>query len=236
MSRFTKFRRSGPPSTVSIGVTDLMTSLAVIFILLLAATITKTPDAESQTKPQPRVSREDIRTVFQDHSERFGLYLESDPRDPLVLRIIVPAELLNFEFGKSTLSPMAKQFLAEATPSFAQAWCGPLRNRIDAVVIEGHTDDRGEDRVNLRLSQERSLNVMVEALEVIQKTQPWAYDCFQEITSASGRGKQDLIYEGNHNPNRDKSRRVILKIRLRAEREQHVLGTQERLSMQSFSR
>jgi outer membrane protein OmpA-like peptidoglycan-associated protein len=131
------------------------------------------------------------------------------------MRVVVPEERLHFEFGKSTLTPAAKEFLLQAMPSFAEAWCGPLRDRVDSVVIEGHTDDRGGDTINLKLSQERSFNVMVEGLKIIQETQPWAYECVRELTSASGRGKQDLIYERDDFPDRDKSRRVIFKIRLR---------------------
>jgi outer membrane protein OmpA-like peptidoglycan-associated protein len=91
-----------------------------------------------------------------------------------------------------------------------------LREKIDSLVIEGHTDDRGSDIHNLKLSQERSFNVMVKGLEVIEASAPWIYGCFHEKTSASGRGRQDLIYEDIGYPNRDKSRRVIFKIRLRS--------------------
>ena len=100
-------------------------------------------------------------------------------------------------------------------PSYATLLCGALRDRIDSLVIEGHTDDRGSDVYNLKLSQERSLNVMVKGLEVIQDSAPWAYRCFQEKTSASGRGRQDLILDESRALDRDKSRRVVFKIRLR---------------------
>ncbi len=91
-----------------------------------------------------------------------------------------------------------------------------LRGKIDSLAIEGHTDDQGSDPFNLKLSQERSLAVMVKGLEVIQATEPASYQCFQEITSAAGRGRQDLVYESIDVVNREKSRRVIFKIRLRS--------------------
>ena len=83
-------------------------------------------------------------------------------------------------------------------------------------AIEGHTDDRGSDIYNLKLSQERSLNVMVKGLEVIKDSAPWAYRCFQEKTSASGRGRQDLVLDQSRALDREKSRRVVFKIRLRS--------------------
>ena len=91
-----------------------------------------------------------------------------------------------------------------------------MRDRIDSLVIEGHTDDRGSDIYNLKLSQERSLNVMVKGLEVIKDSAPWAYRCFHEKTSASGRGRQDLVLDQSRGLDREKSRRVVFKIRLRS--------------------
>ncbi len=49
------------PSILTVGVTDLMTSLAVIFILLFTAYVTKTSETESQAQD----IKEDIRSVLQ---------------------------------------------------------------------------------------------------------------------------------------------------------------------------
>lgn len=206
-------------SSVIHGVTDLMTSLTVIFILLFAAYVTKVSEqtpVEPAPTPQPsRQADTTVRTVLHEHVERFALAVESDPSDSNVLRIVVPDALLNFDFDKGTLSQAAEQFLDDVIPTYATVLCGSLRDRVESLVIEGHTDDRGNDIHNLKLSQERSLNVMVKALDVIQRAAPWAYACFHEKTSASGRGRQDLVYDDVHLPDRDKSRRVIFKIRLR---------------------
>lgn len=212
-------------STLTIGITDLMTSLAVIFILLFSAYVTKISETESQAKmPVPtsaperkaaRATTDDIKGLLRDHFQRFDLSLDADPSDPNVVRIVVPEALLNFEFGKGALSSSADRFLADAMPTYATLLCGAMRDQIDSLVIEGHTDDRGTDIYNLKLSQERSLNVMVKGLEVIRDSAPWAYRCFHEKTSASGRGRQDLVMDESRGLDRDKSRRVVFKIRLR---------------------
>jgi len=207
-------------SHTTIGITDLMTSLAVVFILLFAAQITKTSSA-AQSELQD--NKEDVQTALRDHIQRLGLSLDSDPRDPLALLIVVPENRLTFEFGKSMLSSTADQFLAEALPFYVGALCGPLRDKIDSLAIEGHTDDHGSDAFNLKLSQERSLAVMVKGLEVIQTKEPAAYQCFQEITSATGRGRQDLLYDTPDMVNREQSRRVIFKIRLRSAEQRHLV-------------
>jgi outer membrane protein OmpA-like peptidoglycan-associated protein len=207
----TQRHAAGAQQTVTMGVTDLMTSLAIIFILLLTVYVKIHYEAQAQSQE----NKEDVKGLLRDHFDRFHLRLEDDPDDPLMLLIVVPENLLNFEFGKASLRPTAAQFLDEVMPFYAQALCGQLRHKIDSMVIEGHTDDRGDDALNLKLSQDRSFSVMVKGLEVIQAKQPVDYLCFQQLTSASGRGKQDLLYEGSE-LNRDKSRRVIFKIRLRS--------------------
>jgi outer membrane protein OmpA-like peptidoglycan-associated protein len=125
--------------------------------------------------------------------------------------------MLNFEFGKSTLTPAAEEFVTELLPSFAVALCGPLRDRVAGIVIEGHTDDLGTDVANLRLSQERSFRVLVRGLEAIRASAPALHPCFADLASASGRGKQDLVYDDHQHPDRALSRRVVLKIILRAQ-------------------
>ncbi len=182
-------------SHTTIGITDLMTSLAIVFILLFVAQLTKTSSTSSAAQSELQENKEDVQAALRDHIQRLGLSLDTDPRDPLALMIVVPENLLTFELGKSTLSPTAGQFLVEALPFYVGALCGPLRDKIDSLAIEGHTDDQGSDAFNLKLSQERSLAVMVKGLEIIQATEPASYQCFQEITSASGRGRQDLIYD-----------------------------------------
>ena len=205
-------------SPTTIGITDLMTSLAMVFILLFSALITQTP-SEAQSELQE--NKEDVQEALKDHLERLGLSLDADPRDPLTLKIVIPDDLLTFEFGQSTLSPQANRFLAEAMPFYAAALCGSLRDKIDSLAIQGHTDDLGDDGYNLQLSQERSLAVMVKGLQVIQAQTPWAYQCFQEMTSASGRGRQELIYDSDNLVNREKSRRVVFTIRLRSTEQRH---------------
>mgnify|MGYP003492349047 CR=1 FL=1 len=64
-------------STLTMGITDLMTSLAVIFILLFSAYVTKVSETESQAKvpvpipaPERKVARtttDDIKGLLRDH-------------------------------------------------------------------------------------------------------------------------------------------------------------------------
>jgi outer membrane protein OmpA-like peptidoglycan-associated protein len=133
-------------SHTTTGITDLMTSLVMVFILLFVASITQT-SSEAQSALQE--SKEGVQAALQGHFGRLGLSLEVDPRDSLVLMIVIPENLLTFEFGQSRLSAQADRFLEEAMPFYAKAVCGPLRATIDSLAIQGHTDDRGSDIYNL---------------------------------------------------------------------------------------
>jgi outer membrane protein OmpA-like peptidoglycan-associated protein len=198
--------RTGASHAVTVGVTDLMTSLAVIFVLLLVVFVsasrspeprfsatqipspsTGTPEAETPVAPPMPSMVQDPRAILRQTSPA-GLTLEEDAGDPHVLRVVIPESLLNFEFGKSTLSPAADRFVAELMPAYAVVFCG-IRDQLAGIVIEGHTDDLGSDVVNLRLSQERSFRVLVRGLEAIAVAAPSVHGCFSALASASGRGK-----------------------------------------------
>ena len=87
-------------STLTIGITDLMTSLAVIFILLFSAYVTKVSETEPQANvpapiPAPdhkvtRTTTDDMKGLLRDHFQRFDLSLDADPADPNVVRIVLP--------------------------------------------------------------------------------------------------------------------------------------------------
>ncbi len=193
------------------GMTDLMTSLAVIFILLLAAHVTRVEEGNAKP-PMPRsTATADLAHRLEPHH----LAVEPPEDDPHVLTVVVPDAILNFESGRSTLLPSAESFLEDTMPHYATLMCGPNGHGVESFVIEGHTDDHGDDIPNLKLSQDRSFAVLVKGLDVIRARLPWAYDCFQQKSSATGRGKQDLLRNAAGYPDRDKSRRVVFKIHLR---------------------
>ena len=192
------------------GVTDLMTSVAIIFVLLFVVALQPAPIASVSADPTDSNARDILMSQF----ERLGLPIEKDPDDPQLLLLIMPESLLNFDFGRATLRPAAEAYLQKVIPQYASAFCGPFRSLIESVTIEGHTDDVGEDRRNMRLSQERAFRVMVKAMDILQGRPE--DDCFQQITTASGRGKQDLWYGIDQRLSRDKSRRVVFRIRLQA--------------------
>jgi outer membrane protein OmpA-like peptidoglycan-associated protein len=196
------------PSVLSSGVADLMTSLAVIFILLLAAYVTRVENGNANSAPNT-IALAALKPKLDPQQVKL------EAKGPSVLTVTVPDTAVNFEFGKSTLLSPAEIFLSEAMPHYATIVCGPRGLEVEAFVIEGYTDDLGDDIRNLRLSQDRSFAVLAKSLEVIHEKLPWAYECFLQKATANGRGKQNLLRDDAGYPDRDKSRRVIFKIHMR---------------------
>lgn len=193
------------PSVVSSGVTDLMTSLAVIFILLFAAYVGRVHEGQESHSQTPTSPREQQQTLDHTHQES----------QPSALTVSMPEVALNFDFGESRLLPSAEALLAEMMPQYAAMVCAQGGKNVDAFVIEGYTDDLGDDLRNLRLSQERSFAVLAKSVEVVREKLPWAYECFLQKATANGRGRQNLLRDEAGYLDRERSRRVVFKIHLR---------------------
>ena len=198
---------------LSSSLTDLMTSLMVIFILLLLVFVVRTAgkDAAVTDVLLKRLLQDMKPQGFSENTIR------PDPRDRNAILVIVPDRLMNFETGKSTLQPDGELFLKTYIPSFAEVLCGDqFRSSIESIVVEGHTDTRPyaghtpeeSENLNLKLSQDRSMEVVKNALADLSGMEA-KRGCFLEKLSASGRGEQ----EQEATP--EESRRVIFKIRVK---------------------
>ena len=201
------------PDHLNSSMTDLMTSLMVIFILLLLVFVHRTAgkDAAVTDVLLKRLRYEMQPQGFNENTIR------PDPRDRNAILVIVPDRLMNFEMGKSKLRPEGEQFLKGYIPHLAEVLCGvQFRSSIESVVVEGHTDTQPyvghtveeSESLNLKLSQDRSMVVVENALADLSSMEEERV-CFLEKLSASGRGEQE------QEATADESRRVILKIRVK---------------------
>jgi len=200
--------------------TDLMTSLAVIFILLLCY-------AHNQAQEVGEKSRDSILAELQKELKEFlqkGVKVESDPNDPLALLILVPEGLLEFKIDRAEIPSRGFDFLKAFIPKLANIICekARFRNEISSIVVEGHTDSTGTDQYNWGLSQRRSMSVVAESIQVldersrITKDGINVRDFFVKLLSASGRGSAELIKDKGGLENKEMSRRVVFKIRVKS--------------------
>lgn len=199
---------------LSSSLTDLMTSLMVIFILLLLVFVHRTASKDAAvTDVLLKKLRQDL--IPQGFNEKT---IRPDPRDRNAILVIVPDRLMNFETGKSSLRPEGEQFLKSYIPKFAEVLCdAQFQSSIESIVVEGHTDmhpyvgrsAEESQNLNLKLSQDRSMEVVKDSLSDLSGMEA-KRACFLQKLSASGRGEQ----EQEATP--EESRRVVLKIRVKA--------------------
>ncbi len=210
-------KRTSSSSVFASTLTDLMTSLAVVFILLLVVFI-------KQAHDQSRIAKQTVEEQLTSLLEQDSLALRQDPNDPLNMAVMVDESRLRFSLGEASLSPAGASFVASFFRSFATRLCSPaLRDKIDSIVIEGHTDTSGERtpdgvRQNIALSQRRSYSVLEHALKSVQGS-PETYECLLKFASATGRGSRSPVVVGSaYSP--ELSRRVEIKIRVKSAEQQ----------------
>jgi len=228
-------------SGLSSSFTDLMTSLAVIFILLLVAL---SNNRQEELKAQ-QVKYEDLQRILKEKEDKSrdlrqellaalklemrelaerGVEVREDPADPLGLLVVVPEGLLNFEHGRSEIPKAGSPFLDLFVPRLAKSACA-YRKELNSIVVEGHTSSAGPEELNLQLSQERSLAVVRHALTTLGTVGGEEQECFLDLLSASGRGERDLFFvDGREDDAR--SRRVVFKLRVRSFEQRNLqIGT-----------
>jgi outer membrane protein OmpA-like peptidoglycan-associated protein len=224
-------------ASLASSLTDLMTSLAVIFILLLVVSLNNAQDKIDtdkrkleatqreldEARQKSERTRDEILVALKRALDLFaaqGVKVDADPRDPLALLVLVPEGLLEFALNKADLPQGGLDFLKDFIPKLAVTTCSDeFKKEINAVVVEGHTDSSGTDEINLPLSQRRSMAVAQESLRIlgsIEQKPSGLRVCFLDFLSASGRGSVEPIFNQEGNEDRERSRRVVFKIRVRS--------------------
>jgi outer membrane protein OmpA-like peptidoglycan-associated protein len=199
-------------------ITDLMTSLFVVFVLLLVAFINRSY-AETKQKSQ------NTKTQIMNELTKVHIQSEDDPHDPLAFLIRVQDDNLEFDVNQSTLKKGGQVFLSKFIPNMAAVLTrNQFIKEVESIVVEGHTDSSGDDEHNLKLSQERSFSVLKFALNDCDLA-PFERNFFLDHVSMNGRGERDLmpIASKPGSENKWQSRRVEFKIRVRSFEQRQVV-------------
>lgn len=201
---------------LSSSLTDLMTSLMVIFILLLLVFVQRT--GAKDTAEAARILKELERQLKPKPGEQGSPELKQEQNRIL---LIAPERLMSFESGKSDLSERGRAFLQEKLPPIANTLYAPeFRTAIESIVVEGHSDlqsfagyapDESRNK-NLELSQRRAMEVVRTALDDLKSAPKDEQNWFVSELSSSGRGQQDC-QAGDVS---DECRKVVFVIRVRA--------------------
>jgi outer membrane protein OmpA-like peptidoglycan-associated protein len=199
---------------LSHSMTDLMTSLAIIFILLLVIYLNHTYQ-ETQQGSLKRL--EALKTELDKALIDQSIECEMDAKkDPLSCTIRVRDDKLQFAFNSAALAPRGQSFLHWMTPRLTGILCGQkFRNDIEAVFIQGFTDSVGDDNTNLKLSAERSFQVLSYSLNKTGLHKEHL-NCLLDLASTSGRGERELRVNAQGKEISTASRRVEFKIRVKS--------------------
>lgn len=120
-----------------------------------------------------------------------------------------------FEQNSFLLKEDAKQELSSVLQKYINAllFDKDIRQYIDQVIIEGHTNSDGSYLYNLELSQKRALEVM----KFLYKKYPKDKAILREYISASGRSYANII-KNKGIEDKDASRRIEIKFRIKNEK------------------
>jgi outer membrane protein OmpA-like peptidoglycan-associated protein len=219
-------------------ITDLMTSLAVIFILLLIFFIKKECEEAALARALQAESAKahstladvlkSTRTVKEELKRRLavlGYPAEDDPHDSLAVVYHAGCDKLQFDVDRDELKTDGREYLDRFIPALASVVSDDeIFPQLRSILIEGHTDSDGDDEHNLRLSQGRAFSVLKYSLDGCDLSDT-ERERFLDLTSINGRGERDLLPEGSSAGDEEKprSRRVEFKIRVRSfeEKEQY---------------
>ena len=134
--------------------------------------------------------------------------------DPNTGDIVLDSSVF-FETGKSTIKEEGQELLNRFIPVYLDVL---LRDKyadyLGEIIIEGHTDSTGSYQSNLKLSQDRALQVALYCLNMPTLT-PAQKTKLQGILTAKGRSYSDLVYDASGVEDPDASRRVEFKFSLK---------------------
>ena len=153
-------------------------------------------------------------TIIQDLSQSLSAANLKATVDPTNGDIILDSSVF-FETNRSTIRPEGKELLDRFIPVYLSVLMSPEYDQyVGEIIIEGHTDSQGSYESNLKLSQDRALQVALYCLNLPSLT-PDQKTKLQQILTAKGRSESNLIYDANGNEDAEASRRVEFKFSIK---------------------
>ena len=152
-------------------------------------------------------------TMIQDLSGSLAAASLKAAVDPNTGDIMLDSAVF-FETGKAEIRQEGKDLLDRFVPVYLDVLLREeYSDYLGEIIIEGHTDSKGTYESNLKLSQDRALQVAMYCLRMPSLTKERKQQ-LQKILTAKGRSYADLIYvNGVEDP--DASRRVEFKFSLK---------------------
>ncbi|MEG1615571.1 MAG: OmpA family protein [Bacteroidales bacterium] len=220
MKRKQEFESDASDSSFGLSIGDLMASLLLLFVLLLAATLLNLQNqyddqlevAAQYTEVKSKIYDE-LHLTFKDSLSSWQAEIDSTE---LVVRFTEPGML--FDNNQSNLKPEFKKILADFFPRYINVLNkSEFRDNIEEIRIEGHTDSNGDYFYNMKLSQDRTRSTLEYSMQ--QLSPDMEHNWVQKRITANGLSSSKPILYKDGSENKQASRRVEFRIRTNAERQ-----------------
>ena len=203
-----------------ISLSDLMTGLMMLFMLIAVAFMLKVQADDAKAKHEAEQYRQIRQELYEDlyneFKDRLPAWNAAFTRD-LVLTFQGPEVL--FDTGKADLKYRFKQILQEFFPRYVGIIASPkYKSSLQEIRIEGHTSSdwngaTGTDEAyfqNMQLSQDRTRSTLrfVLTLPDVQKDIDW----LRSNMTANGLSSSHLILRPDGSEDADRSKRVEFRI------------------------
>lgn len=220
MKRKQEFETEGNDSSFGLSIGDLMASLLLLFVLLLAATLL---NLQNQYDDQLEVAAQytqvkkniydELQITFRDSLQAWQAEIDSTE---LVIRFTEPGML--FDNNQSNLKPEFRKILTGFFPRYINVLNrSEFKDNIEEIRIEGHTDSNGDYYYNMKLSQDRTRSTLEYSME--QLPEDIDSDWVRKRLTANGLSSSKPILNKDGSENKQASRRVEFRIRTNAERQ-----------------
>ncbi len=122
-----------------------------------------------------------------------------------------------FDYDKSELTDEGKEELASILPIYCKVLLqDDYKKYLAEIIIDGYTDTDGDYDYNLELSQKRSLAVAQYLTEIRENfLSSDEISELQNYLTVNGHGSANPVLDSNGNEDKDASRRVEVKFRLK---------------------
>ena len=213
---FKKKSKQDEETSYWLSFSDLMASVLIIFILLFVYNLVVYDESMNEREKMIQEltsTRMKIIAMLQEEFDKEDIDIIIDPKTGAIQL----NESILFDTGKSQLKDEGKVFAEKFIPIYVNILLGnaEIKSQLSQIIIEGHTDDVGGYLYNLKLRQERSLSV---AQFLLNPEFNYKYkDEMEKYLTINGRSYSEPILNSDDSINKDASRRVEIKFRLKEE-------------------
>lgn len=197
---------------------DMMAALLLMFILVMILALNIATDKENENNALKQKLQDAYGVKTQIAEELIKEFSGEAEVDKQTGDIKFKSDIL-FDFDKAELKQEGINYLGDFMPRYLNiVLSDKYVNDIAEIIVEGHTDNNGEYMYNLKLSQDRALNVAKFCIE----NNPKKAKMLKKIITANGRSSSNPVKTLGITDDK-KSRRVELKFRIKDEKTMEIV-------------